>query len=91
MSRDNLMSVTYDYFCKLLYVHDDTLLLAYVPVPKIISAIFFPSRGQINFWLTSKLHLFIYLFFKKGATLATKQTENATDETIPWCLCMSVQ
>lgn len=26
---------------------------------------FFPSRGQINFWLTSKLHLFIFLFQKK--------------------------
>lgn len=28
-------------------------------------SLFFPSRGQINFWLTSKLHLFIFLFQKK--------------------------
>lgn len=35
-----------------------------------------------------KLHL--VFFFLKGATLATKQAQNAIDETIPPCLCMSV-
>lgn len=31
-----------------------------------------------------------FSFFLKGATLATKQAQNAIDETIPPCLCMSV-
>lgn len=90
MSRDNLMSVTYDYFCKLLYVHDGTLLLAYVPVPKYLF-LFFSQQRSNQFLVDVKTALIYFFISKKGATLATKQAENATDETIPWCLCMSVQ